>query len=162
MNRTLTVKNVEIRVDYDEIVKQFMRIASGLEDKTLLNNLIQALSVHQLESYKIEADLMDKMKIVFSNFYAKRVEDYRKSLRIKKLFGFVSDEKIEQKANKLALDDLKQLAEILTGATEKTASFRPGRVAIEQATQQLVDLIVRNANLDVNKFLPKGTEHEIR
>lgn len=158
MDRALTVKNVDVKVDYAEII----RIVSGLEIKRLLQELIAMLSTHQLEGLKIDGNIRDKMKTISFEFYVARVNEYRKSLKLRKLFGFMSAEKIERKANNLALEDLTQLTDIMTGATEKIASFRPGRVAIEQATQQLINLIRNNGNHDINRMLARGEEYEIR
>ncbi|MGB3479906.1 MAG: hypothetical protein WBB67_12190 [bacterium] len=145
MQRSITIRNVDIRLNMEEVFKHAMDITSGLRDKEILAQLIQQLSLHNIEAVKIMSQTSVQMKEIARNFYMERVEEYRQSQKLKKILGFTSSAQIEKKANEHALADVQQLINIMTGSDDKVTAFSATNSAIQSAVAQLISLVSQKA-----------------
>lgn len=153
MQGNITIKNIDIRFNVEEFLKHLATIVSKQREKEILFDLIKTLSSHNVETLRIMGEILVQMKEVLDKFYINRVEEYRRSQKLRKIFGFTSSAKIEKRANELALADVKQLTDIITGSEDKINAFRANNEAIQQAIEQLISLVRdKTINLDVRKL----------
>lgn len=153
MSRNITIKNIDVSLNMADVLKHMITIASGLKDKEILSHMIVALSSHNVEAIRIVSETLVQMKEVIHEFYVSRVEEYRRSQRLRRILGFVSSARIEREANELALVDVRQLTNVITGSEDKMGTFRANSDAIQQAVAQLICLVREKAvNLEVNKI----------
>jgi hypothetical protein len=162
MQKGITIKKINLNAE--EVLKHFISVASGLEDKKLLCDLIKAMSSDNVKALQIVSNALVQMKDVIDKFYLSRVEEYRQSQKLRKVLGFASSARIEQQAHEHALVDVQQLTGMLTGAEDKTNTLNSGNTAIQLAMEQLVALVRNNVmNLNagnLNKMLESDYEAE--
>ena len=66
-------------------------------------------------------------------------------MKFHKIFGFISSSGIEQSAGELALADVRQLVNIMTGADERARTLQAHNEAIQKAMDQLVNMVQERA-----------------
>jgi len=164
MERSVTLKNVDIKFNVEDLMKHLATIASGEKDKKILANLIDRLAMYNVWMIQYANQIARQMQVILDKFYTERVNEYRKSFKFHKIFGFVSSSGIERNAGELALADVKQLINIMTGADDRANTMRAHNDAIQKAMDQLVSM-VRDQALDfkmpeIRGMLGKGHEVE--
>lgn len=154
----------KIHLNAEEVLKHFISVASGLEDKKLLCDLIKTVSSDSIKALQIVSNTLVQMKDILEKFYLSRIEEYRQSQKLRKVLGFVSSARIEQQAHERAMADVQQLTHVLTGSEDKANTLNSGNAAIQTAMEQLVALVrdnVMNLNAgNLNKMLESDYEIE--
>lgn len=161
MRKGITIRKIHLNAE--EVLKHFISVVSGLEDKKILCDLIKAMSSDNIKAVQIISNTLIQMKDIIDKFYLNRLEEYRQSQKLGKVLGFVSSARIEQRAHEHALSDVQQLTGMLTGAADKTNALNSGNATLKLAMEQLVTLVQNNVvNLNagnLNKMLE--SDHEI-
>jgi hypothetical protein len=162
MPKGITIKKIHLNAE--EVLKHFISVASGLEDKKLLCDLIKTMFADNVKAIQIVSSTLVQMKDIIDRFYLSRVEEYRQSQKLRKVLGFVSSARIEQQAHEHALADVQQLTSMLTGAGDRANALSAGSTAIQLAMERLVSLVQDNViNLNagnLNKMLKSDYETE--
>lgn len=164
MQRSVTIKNVDIKFNVEDFLKHLATIASGDKDKRILANLIDRLAMYNVLMIQSANQIAGQMQVILDKFYTERVNEYRKSFKFHKIFGFILSSGIEKSAGELALADVKQLVNIMTGADDRVNTLQAHNDAIQKAMDQLVNM-VRNRALDfqmpeIKGMLGRGHEVE--
>jgi hypothetical protein len=140
MDKVIGLKNIDLSLDMTKVIQTLVNITSGMQDKQNLIAFTTALTERELKAYKIEAELQEKIWANVGRYYEQRVCDYRRSLRKKKLFWFIRELEIEKQAVQLAGEDVKTYVDVLSGRV-KTELLQGGKDALQQATQELLNLL---------------------
>lgn len=164
MERSVTLRNVDIKFNVEDFLKHVATIASGEKDKRILANLIDRFGMYNVMMIQYANQIAGQMQVILDKFYTERVNEYRKGMKFHKIFGFISSSGIEQSAGELALADVKQLVNIMTGADERARTLQAHNDAIQKAMDQLVTMVQERA-LDFNMpeirgMLGRGNEVE--
>jgi hypothetical protein len=162
MQKGITIKKIHLNAE--DVLKHFISVVSGLEDKKILCDLIKTMSSDNIKALQIVSNTLAQMKDIIDKFYLSRIEEYRQSQKLRKVLGFVSSSRIEQQAHEHALADVQQLTSTLTGAEDKTNALNSGNATMKLAMEQLVTLVQNNVvNLNagnLNKMLESDYEIE--
>ena len=154
MDKTMALKNIELHLDMTQVLQTLINIVTGMKDKENLIELLKVLAIRELEVYKVEASLREKLLEIAGRFYENRIADYRQSLKHKKLFSFLRESGIEKQSAKLAYEDTKVFIDALSGK-EKIELLQGGRRALQDATEELLSLL-RSSRYDFDAMQIAG------
>ncbi len=105
LNDDMNVWNVDVQADLGRILGSLLHSGDKLKDKEFLRGLFLVVSEHLVEFGKIFGATTPEVAKQMPDFFEKRVEEYRRSMRIRQIIGFRSSASIEQEATQLAWND---------------------------------------------------------
>jgi len=151
MDKILALKRIEMNLNVSQVLETLINIASGMKDKEGLIAIVSALSTRELEVYKTEAMLRVKIMDIVSQFYNKRIQEYREVLKKQLFLSSLRRITVERKAMELASKDANTFVEILSGK-EKADLLQGGRQVLTDAVKELMRLLKSAHNLDISQI----------
>jgi hypothetical protein len=156
------VGKYSVELDLTEVVSDLVDSLGKQKEKYLIHWLLLRLSGHQVELTKVLARAFPELAKQIPRFYQKRVEDYRHSMLVSKLFGFRSLRSIEEEAVKRAWEDTRAMVRELSLARDESIKglVEDHRDILKRLCLAMVELVMQeqdarlNLNLEgLRKFL---------
>jgi hypothetical protein len=155
MDRIVGLKNIDLNLNVSQVLETLIKKASRTEDKVSLTIFIESLAKRELEAYKTETYLRVKIMKCAAQFYERRVQEYRETLKKAKFLAFLRKMEIEREAVAYASRETKAFVDILSGK-EKRELLRGSREAIQHATDELIKLLRSgSSDFDISQLAGK-------
>ena len=142
----------DIQLDLTEVISDVLDAVGKQKEKYLVHWLLLRLSGHEVELAKVLAGAFPKLAEQLPQFYQKRVEDYRQSMRVSKLFGFRSLRSIEEEAVSRAWKDTKAKIKELSLARDESVKgmVNDHRDILRRLCEAMVELVMQDQNAQPN------------
>jgi hypothetical protein len=102
MDDGMNVGSYDVQLDLTQVLCDMLAMAGKHREKTMLEVLLFKLSGHQVEMMKVLAGAFPGLDKELMEFYQKRTEAIRQSLRLGKLLSFRSSRWIEEECARRA------------------------------------------------------------
>jgi len=161
------VKKYTQDLDLTEILSNLLRALGKQDEKYLLHTASLKLSEHQIELTKVLSQVFPELAKRMPSFFQKRVEDYRRSIRISKLISFQSASSVEDDAVRRAWDDTRAMIREISMLQDESVKglVEDHREILKNICNTLVELIKENPNTrieinrdEIEKLLKGGSE----
>jgi hypothetical protein len=153
----IIIKKITESTDHSELYRVLGQIVQKLVDRPdreqFICSLMESLSAHEAELIRFALETSRFVAHESFPFFERRKEEYEKSLRWKRVFGFMSPAKLTSKASNLAFGDMKKMGDYFSrfqGAIVKnviemrknlTISYRENiRKLIDSENGRLLDI----------------------
>jgi|GEM_PF-3218021 len=111
----IIIKKITESTDHSELYRVLGQIVQKLVDRPNMEQficgLMESLSAHEAELIRFALETSRFAAHESFPFFERRKEEYEKSLRWKRVFGFLSPAKLTSKAGNLAFGDLKKMGD---------------------------------------------------
>lgn len=161
-DRNFITRHYKYECDLTEVLIQLIRQSGKMDEKELLHWLIMRLSSHQLKMTEVLSRAFSGMEKRISGFFQKRVESYRESMRIGKLFSFRSWSSIEREATEKAWQDTARMIDEISSLHDRSVKglVNDHRTMLRMISRALIDIVREKADLridisrdDIERFL---------
>lgn len=146
------IGNYRVELDLTEVVSDLVDSLGKQKEKYLVHWLLLRLSGHQVELTKVLAGAFPELAKQIPRFYQKRVEDYRHSMRVSKLFGFRSLRSIEDEAVKRAWEDTRAMVKELSLVRDESIKglVEDHRDILRRLCRAMVELVMQEQDTRLN------------
>ena len=150
-----------VDLDLTEVIGDIIDCTSKQREKYLVHWCLLKFSGHEVELMKVLSQVFPELTKQLLRFYEKRVEDYRDSMRINKLFGFRTQSSIENEAVRRAWEDTKAMLQEVSMAKDEGVKglIEEHKEILKRLCDTMVELVMKenptpNLDLDgIRKFL---------
>jgi len=162
---TFTVGKYSVDLDMTEVLNNVLDSLGKQKEKFIIHWLLLRLSGHQVELAKVLGQAFPELGKQMPEFFQKRVEDHRQSLRIGKLLSFRSASSIEEESVKMAWKDTRRMIKEVSMAQNGSikALVDEHREILKRLCDAIIDLVMEEPSAQINlnieglrKFLQGG------
>jgi hypothetical protein len=156
-NAGYRVGKYTVDLDLTGVVSDLLESLGKQKEKYLVHWLLLRLSGHQVELTKVLSGAFPELAKQIPRFYQKRVEDYRHSMRVSKLFGFRSLRSIEDEAVRRAWEDTRAMVKELSLARDESVKglIEDHRDILRRLCRAMVELVMQEQKTGLNLDLER-------